>query len=283
MRRAWTEEEVAAVREAYTARASEDIGIAGLAARLGRTLAAVHLKASKLGLGNFARPKVKTPKGRPNKYATEEDLRAAQGQFRKEWIAKNGHPRGMLGLKHTAATLGRMSAASYRAWADPTSKHHAEGRGDRQAALNYARVRKQIASGNRPISYTRAAGGRRPDLGDTYFRSSWEANYARYLNLLKARGEILDWAYEWKTFEFEPIKRGSKFYTPDFRVVFPDHHHEWHEVKGWMDQKSRTKLARMARYFPEEVVKVIGVDWFRQAQRGGLDGIVPGWERGQRL
>ena len=129
---------------------------------------------------------------------------------------------------------------------------------------------------------SRSAGGRRADLGDRYFRSAWEANYARYLNWRVARGELAAWEYETKTFVFERISRGTRSYTPDFRLVFPDGRHEWHEVKGWMDPKSVTRLARMARYFPAEVVRVIDAKWFREAFKSGLATAIPGWESGKR-
>lgn len=101
-------------------------------------------------------------------------------------------------------------------------------------------------------------GGKRSDLGGLYVRSTWEANYARYLNLLIQLGEIKSWEYEADTFEFTKIKRGSKFYTPDFKITNNDGTIEYHEVKGWMDQKSQTKLNRMWKYYP--YIKLIVVD-----------------------
>ncbi|NUP13793.1 MAG: hypothetical protein HOW73_47765 [Polyangiaceae bacterium] len=121
-------------------------------------------------------------------------------------------------------------------------------------------------------------GGRRADLENVYFRSAWEANYARYLNLLKRQNGIVRWEYEAHTFVFEKISRGNRTYTPDFKVTYPDGHIEWHEVKGWMDQPSKTRLARMARYFPTEKVVVIGAGWFKAAAKG-VAHVIPGWER----
>lgn len=121
-------------------------------------------------------------------------------------------------------------------------------------------------------------GGKRADLGHRYFRSRSEANYARYLNLLQKQGKILGWEYEPHTFWFEGIKRGTRDYTPDFKLHLPNGKHEWHEVKGWMDQKSRTRLKRMAKYFPDETVVVIGMKWFAQARRNGLAAAIDGWE-----
>ena len=106
-------------------------------------------------------------------------------------------------------------------------------------------------------SYSKGKGGRRLDLENKYFRSRWEANYARYLNWLQEKKQIRGWDYEPDTFEFHHIKRGSRFYTPDFRVEHLDGFIEYHEVKGWLDPKSVTKLKRMSRCYPDIKVKLI--------------------------
>lgn len=123
----------------------------------------------------------------------------------------------------------------------------------------------------------RSAGGKRADLDDRYFRSRWESNYARYLNLMVAQRKIASWEYEPDEFWF-PIKRGTRSYKPDFKVFALDGSHEYHEVKGWMDAQSKTKLARMAKYHPTEKIIVIDAGWFRQARRGGLAAFIQGWE-----
>lgn len=91
-----------------------------------------------------------------------------------------------------------------------------------------------------------------------YFRSGLEVRWARYLQILKELGEILDWHYEPKTFWFEKIKRGTNNYKPDFRVTYIDDH-IWQEVKGTglLKQKDCTKFRRMAKYFPEEKVVLV--------------------------
>lgn len=123
----------------------------------------------------------------------------------------------------------------------------------------------------------KSSGGIRADLG-IYVRSSWEGNYCRYLNFMKGLGEIVSWEYEPQTFRFAAIQRGTQSYTPDFKVVFPDGHYEWHEVKGWMDAKSQTKLKRMAKYYPTERIVIIDKAWFAQARRSGLSRMIPHWE-----
>lgn len=125
----------------------------------------------------------------------------------------------------------------------------------------------------------RSLSGKRPDLGDRYFRSSWEANYARYLNWMLSRKKILSWDYECHVFEFEGITRGTMDYRPDFRVSLLAGGHEWHEVKGWMDPKSATRLKRMAKFWPAERVILIERAWF-SVNGPMLSGIIPGWEVG---
>ena len=128
------------------------------------------------------------------------------------------------------------------------------------------------------IQSRRGLGGKRADLGNIYFRSTWEANYARYLNWLIVLRQIESWEYEPDTFEFSGIKRGSRFYTPDFKVHAHDGSVEYHEVKGYMDDRSATKLRRMGRYHPSIKVLVIGKDCYvsiaRQVRR-----IIPHWEQ----
>lgn len=91
-----------------------------------------------------------------------------------------------------------------------------------------------------------------------FFRSTYEINYALILQFKKKNRLILDWFYEEKEFWFTGIKRGVCSYKTDFKVINVDGSHEWHEVKGYMDKKSATKLKRMAKYYPNE--KVILID-----------------------
>jgi hypothetical protein len=88
-------------------------------------------------------------------------------------------------------------------------------------------------------------------------KSIWERNIARYLEWLKVHKQIKEWEYEPKTFVFDAIKFGNRTYTPDFRITENSGKQHWLEVKGWMDPTSKTKLSRMARYFPAERVDVM--------------------------
>lgn len=91
-----------------------------------------------------------------------------------------------------------------------------------------------------------------------YFRSKWEANYALYLDFLVKQRQILKWEYEADKFIFDKIQFGTRSYMPDFKITNADGTIEYHEVKGYMDGRSRTKLRRMKRYYPN--VKIILID-----------------------
>lgn len=106
-------------------------------------------------------------------------------------------------------------------------------------------------------AYSKCKRGKREDIGDYFFRSAWEANYARYLTILKETNQIINWEFEPITFFFEGEKRGAISYLPDFRITKLDNSIEYHEVKGWMDAKSKSKLKKFAKYYPKEHLVLI--------------------------
>ena len=71
------------------------------------------------------------------------------------------------------------------------------------------------SSGKIP-AYTKGRGGRRKDLNDEYFRSSLEADFARYCKFKNITS-----IYEYKTFAIETPK-GIRHYTPDFYLPEAD-------------------------------------------------------------
>lgn len=119
--------------------------------------------------------------------------------------------------------------------------------------------------------------GKRADLG-LFVRSSWEANYARYLNWLVEHKQIHRWEYEPDTFWFEGIKRGCVSYLPDFKIwEKKDSIPYFVEVKGYMDQRSQTKLKRMKKYYPH--VKIILIQRGEYAKLcKQFKGLISNWE-----
>ena len=101
------------------------------------------------------------------------------------------------------------------------------------------------------------------DKQPIYFRSSWEYYYSLFLEKLRQERKIIDWKHEPKCFWFEGIKRGVRSYLPDFCITHLNGKEEWCEVKGYFDSKSQTKMKRMAKYYPEVNIRLVGSDWFK--------------------
>lgn len=107
-----------------------------------------------------------------------------------------------------------------------------------------------------------------------YFRSRWEANYGRYLQKLKEIGKIGDWVHEPKTFLFPD----GKTFLPDFEVIKLDGSVEYHEVKGWNDERSKHHLQAMKENFPNEKLIVIFAKQYNAIKKEYSKNI-PEWEK----
>lgn len=147
------------------------------------------------------------------------------------------------------------------------------------AALYRRRGEEFLIQSDQQAKKSRGGPGKRADLGGLYLRSKWEANIARYLNWLKAMGAVLDWKYESREWEFAAIRRGTRFYKSDFEIWFardPQNPVYW-EVKGYLDRVSKTKLKRMALYYPEVRIVLIDGPAYRSIASQARQ-TVPGWE-----
>jgi predicted nuclease of restriction endonuclease-like RecB superfamily len=105
----------------------------------------------------------------------------------------------------------------------------------------------------------------------------WEANYARYLNWLVEQNQIRGWEFEAEVFVFHGVTRGAHTYRPDFKVQEVDGRIVYHEVKGWMDGPSKTRLKRMKKYYPEVEVIVIGEGEYKAIAKW-CKALIPEWE-----
>jgi hypothetical protein len=200
-------------------------------------------------------------------------LSASISKNSKEWIAEKGHPKGMLGKNHTEEFKQAVSKRSTEVWASKTEDEQSawilntmKGRLAKYGTLAPERLKTTWKQGWREI------GGK-----NKYYRSRWEANYARYLDLLKGQKQIAEWEHEPETFWFEEIKRGCRSYLPDFRVTNLDGSIEYHEVKGWFDDRSKTKLKRMAKYHPHIKLRVIAKKEYSILVKQ-CSGIIKDWE-----
>lgn len=230
-----------------------------LADRLRRTKQFICRKAKDMGMT-----------GKPGQY--ERD-RQRCSEAAKEQIRKNGHPRGALGMKHTEGAKPRMSWQSRAKWDGMTEAQRSEltmkSMKGRAAAAGCIAPRRP--HGSWKAAWREIAGAK------IYFRSRWEYNYAVYLQWLLENGKIAKWEHEPETFWFEKIMRGVRSYLPDFRVTENDGTVEYHEVKGWMDSRSKTTLRRMKKYHPAVKLRVIDGSWFKA--NAGKISFLPGWEK----
>lgn len=128
------------------------------------------------------------------------------------------------------------------------------------------------------VRYYISKQGKRPDLGEIFFRSSWEANYARYLNLLIRMKVVDKWEFEAETFWFENIKRGVRSYKPDFKVFYKGEKNPTYvEIKGWMDAKSNTKIKRFKKYYPQHRLELVDKKAYN-ALKSKWSSAIPNWE-----
>lgn len=231
--------------------------LAGLAAEMGRTKAFICRQARKLGL---------TRKGR-----RMPGTAAKQSATMKAWHATHAHPRGAAGIVFTDAAKAKMAEASNKFWSSLSD----DDKADHVLKSIKARIAKGVQPPRRGATWKAAwhvIGGKR-----SFYRSRWEANYAYYLEWLKAGGHIKEWEHEPETFWFRGIKRGCVSYLPDFRVTENSGAVSYHEVKGWMDDRSKTKIARMAKYHPTVRLLVIASKEYAAIAKK-VCGLVPGWD-----
>jgi len=249
----WTDEQIKELIKTYLMNKDSPIDLESLAKRLGKLESNICRKARSIGL--------KTNRGRK----VSEKQRKIRSENMKKWIKENGHPRGNYkGGKQLKTCL--YCGKNFKVFPGSKQKYCSK-------SCTHHHPQSQKNQG-----YSKS--GKRKDLNNQYFRSRYEANYARYLNFaIKNDGEIERWEFESETFEFKNIKRGTRFYTPDFKVYFKDGRIEYHEVKGWDYPKGITARKRFSKYYPELKLVLISKEWFAGVKRHGMDKLIPGWEK----
>lgn len=232
---------------------------------LGRTVPLISRTAKELGLSSL------------NRKVCDSQLER-QSKKHKEWHLNNEHPRGMLGKTHSPEYCKEVGLRAKKQWNDFSSS--------RKREVIFKSLKTRLESqgtlapkkGGADVSWKQ--GWRVIGSQSKYYRSRWEANYARYLEFLKVNGVIYDWLHEPQTFWFDEIKRGCVTYLPDFKIIEKDGSHHWVEVKGWMDDRSKTKLSRFKKYYPNEKLRVVDAKWFKENNRK-MQGLIPTWEAGK--
>lgn len=204
---------------------------------------------------------------------TDVQRKRISERMQKLWLMQE-HPRGMLGKKHNDVTKQKIAVHSRKMWEDSSSYVNSE---EHRQKLSDNAVNRMVnmSEETRKKMYSNAKRGFRQDIG-IYVRSGWEANYARYLNFLISHGQIKSYEYEPETFWFHAIQRGCRTYLPDFKIMNNDGSIEYHEVKGYMDAKSKTKIKRMAKYYPN--IKLIVIDQKTYNSIKKIKHLITNWE-----
>ena len=109
----------------------------------------------------------------------------------------------------------------------------------------------------------RGKGGYREDLGH-YVRSSWEANYCRFLKWFGIN------------YEYEPTRfalSSNESYLPDFYLPELD---LYKEVKGYMDNDSERKIKYFAKDYPEKRLSICDSTEYETISQYASE--IPYWE-----
>lgn len=256
----WTKKDITKLKRLYSKEDKNDgKWLNKIAEKMNRTRASIACKANELKLTDMKR-------------GLSDESKIQHGLRTKALFAKQGHPKGMLGKHHSKEAKERLCESSTKMWAtkpkEEISNWILKGLKTRERNGTLVRPRKNTTW----KSAWRDIGGKKK-----YYRSRWEANYARYLQFLKQHGQIKEWLHEPDTFWFEKVKRGCRSYLPDFKVTENDGRVIYHEVKGWMDARSKTKLKRMKKYHPDVALIVIDAPVYKDIAKK-MRFLLPDWE-----
>lgn len=236
-----------------------DGGFDDLVEKTGRTKQYLSRKAREFGL---------TERNRP----ISAQHKKIVGHSIKKYIKEQGHPKGATGMRHTIESKAAIGKAAKEHWDGMTEKERSTH------VLKGLKTREKngtLYDQDRKTSWKQ--GWRTIGGIDKYYRSRWEANYARYLEWLKKQGQIRAWEHEPETFWFGGIMRGVRSYLPDFRVIENNGDVIYHEVKGWMDDRSKTKIKRMAKYHPGITLLVIEAKGYKAIAKQ-MSSLIEEWE-----
>lgn len=143
--------------------------------------------------------------GRRGKLSSLYRRKFSKEHRRKLSLSQKGKNNSMYGVyrKHTKEVRKKISDSKKQLWLDGVYKYN---------------------------NYSNTKWGHRKDLKQ-FFRSTWEANFARVLKYLK-----IPYRYEWKRFNTSYGSYTPDFYIPSRRIYV--------EVKGWENPKFNQKVKR---------------------------------------
>lgn len=262
-RRPVTDYEREIIRAYYEHTPAQAFELADLAADLGRHKGTICAVAARMGLTRAVRPR-----------SAREIVRMSLSA--KAQAASGRHARGFSDKRHSADTRALIGGRSREAWErDRTAKAGLRS-AERLGRLSDAAASMQAARA--PADNRRHwRSGRRSDLGSAFFRSAWEANFARYLDALKFAGEIDAWKYEPERFVFPRNSGGVRSYLPDFHITAGGDAF-FVEVKGWFCARSRRAARLMERHHPDVDLRFLDAVAYRLLE-AEVATTIRGWER----
>lgn len=102
---------------------------------------------------------------------------------------------------------------------------------------------------------TRSKFGYRPDLNNTFFRSTWEANFARICNYYNTKWEFENNKYRCY-FEKESMTYLPDFYLPEYDIYV--------EISGFVSNNKKLKLQLFNKYYPEKtLIHIFGDNYLK--------------------
>jgi len=273
----WSEPEKQKLIHYYQNTPENIFDLSILAKDIGRSMASIHCKANELNVTSprGVRPRSDSAKqhqskirigiysdqfkkandqriGKPNKNRGKqiwsEEQKKQISERSKQFIKENGHPKGMLGKTHTQQVKDNLSKLQK----GKTIPIEQIERTMKTKVQKYGTLAPNVKRGSWKSQWAEIGGKK------FYARSSWEITHANWLQSIKEKQIIKDWNHEPKTFWFTGIKRGAMSYLPDFELTLIDNTTEYHEVKGWMDSRSKTKIKRFRKQYPQFQLRIFG-------------------------
>lgn len=136
-------------------------------------------------------------------------------------------------------------------------------------------ISKKISEGNRDKIYSRESiekmiknrkdekhpfrgkAGKREDLDNQYFRSTWEANYARILKYLN-----VEYQFEPEIIWLKKLDGSEISYRPDFKVG-----DLYIEIKGYWHEDAIEKMKMLKEQYPDIKLVIIELDKYNQLKK----------------
>jgi hypothetical protein len=193
----------------------------------------------------------------PCSYASMVDTRTSNGSYvqspeRRQWQSEMMREKYASGWNpNTPEHRAKLSIGMRERWASGKMKILTRSSSLRKYGVDHHTQRIEYIESLKRFSF--AKHGIRDDLG-IYFRSSWEANFARYLNYLGKK-----WSYEPQSFRLNSGKR----YVPDFWV---EDDNAFYEVKGLWVGSAKQKVEDFIAEYEHRLI-LLDVERYKEISR----------------